>query len=482
MVCWGLAIGLLGALVLLVYTPEAWPIMGSRASGLRDSLTMIEHRGPLLLGRHSASGTLYAVDAADDPGIYVYLPLLARLFGAGDPVHMLRYAYTVLFALTAASYPIVFFALTRSLLAGLVAPLMLLACGVSLGFDDIYWVPAWGYLTFLPLVFLLVRNWPRYGFAALVGLALAASWLTSIRSAAGLPIVIAAAIVPLLRRERWRRVAPALAAMGLAYISIGTFVIGAIREHRDGRISPVTLDSGQLTSHPLWHPAYLGLGYLPNDYGIRFEDGVAAARVQRDAPGTIYASKRYERVLRKAFFDVVRHHPLAVAKQYAAKVVVTAADTFLYVWPVLLVLPAMLLVGPARRLYRWWTMLMLPAVILSFLPTLITIPLQAYEEGLYGVIGLLAILCVCWALERAESASREHGGLRAALTTLADLWSTPGIGPLRRAARISAIALVLTLCLVIGGHFIRRSAERWQGAASGVLINDVPAARSGAPV
>jgi hypothetical protein len=476
MLAWGALVGLLGALALLVSSPHDWPIMSSRSSELRDSLAMLRHGGPLLLGRHGGHGALYAVGVSDDQGIYVYLPLVSYLLGVADPVQTLRWSYAVLFGLSAVIYPMVFYKLTRSLLAGLFAPLALLACARSLGFNDIYWVPAWGYLTLLPLLLLTITSRPRFDTAALVAIALAAGWLTSIRSQSGLPIVLAAAGVLLWRRHRWWHVLASLALLALAYVSIGTFVIGAIREHRDQRIGTTALDRGLPTSHPFWHPAYLGLGYLPNNYGIRFNDSIAMARVQKDAPGTRYLSARYETTLRKAFFGIVRKHPLAVIGQYAGKALVTAADSFLYIWPALLLAPAMLLTGSRRRIRRGWLLLLLPALAISFLPSLLAIPEQVYEEGLYGSVGLVSTLAVCWALAQAETAARRRGGLGGALRELRDAWRAErsARSPLRRSARIGAVAFVAVLGIVIGAHFVRRSAERWQGSSSGVLIDERP--------
>jgi hypothetical protein len=149
--------GLLSALVLLVVSPHHWPVLIDRANDLRNALSMLEHGGPLLLGRRGAHGALYAVGLRDQPGIYVYVPLVSHLLGVTDPLRMLRWSSVVLFSLTAAIYPVIFFKLTRSLLAGLLVPAMLLACVISFGLYDIYWIPAWGYLTFLPLIFLLDR-------------------------------------------------------------------------------------------------------------------------------------------------------------------------------------------------------------------------------------------------------------------------------------------------------------------------------------
>ena len=481
MALWGLAIGLLGALALFIAGPHNWPMEGSRVSGLRDSMAVLTHGGPLLLGRHNGSGPLYAVGAGDDLGIYVYLPLLSRLFGLSDPVQMLRYCYAALFGLTAALYPVIFFRLTRSMLAGIAAPLMLIACAASLGFNDIYWVPAWGCLTLLPLIFLLSRGRSRYEFPALVGLTLIASWLTTIRSSAGLPIAIACVLVMLIHRYRWWRLLGGVAVLAIAYISISAFVISPIRAHSETRLGGSALIQDRSTAHTFWHPAYLGLGYLPNSYGIRFLDAVAIARVKHDAPGTVYLSERYETVLRKAYFSVVRNHPAAVLKQYAAKALVTTADAFLYIWPALLILPAMLLLSPDRRFWRRCAWLTVPALIVTFLPAMVAIPLQVYEQGLYGAVALLSILGVCWVIERTESAARAGGGLRAALGELDRLWTkahTKG-EPLRRSAAISVTALAIMLALVLSGHFVRRSAERWLGAGSGVLIADTGPAPHG---
>jgi hypothetical protein len=468
--------GLLGTLALLVMAPHAWPIMSSRASDLRASLSMLEHGGPLLLGRRGAGGALYAVGAGDDPGVYVYVPLLSHLLGVADPLRTLRASYAVLFGLTAAIYPVIFFKLVRSPLAGLLAPVMLLACARSLGFNDIYWIPAWGYLTLLPLILLLDREWPRYGMVALVAVVLGASWLNSIRSESGLPLLLACIIVLLRHRHRWWLVPPALALMAVAYISIGTFVIGAIREHRDERIGTTALSRDQVTSHVFWHNAYIGLGYLPNSYGIRYDDNIAKARVQREAPGTPYQSTQYETVIREAFFSTVEHHPAAVAEQYAAKTLVTTADTLLYVWPALILLPTMLLTASDRRLWRRSLVLLLPAVIVAFLQPMAAIPLQGYEEGLYGTIGLASILAVCWMLGHVEGAARETGGLRSGLVTFRRVWldARRERSRLWHSVRIGSLALATMLALAVPAHFVRRSAERWQGTSSGVMIDELP--------
>jgi hypothetical protein len=472
MVLWGLVVGLAAALVLLAMTPSIWPIMASRSTGMRASLAVLSHGGPLLVGLHA--GAYYPVALGDDPGAFTYLPLLGHLFGGVDPVAMLRYCYVVLVASLAAVYPLIFYKLTRSLLAGLAAPLMLLACLRSLGFIDVYWVAAWGMLALLPPLYLLARDWSRFGLVALVAISLVAGWLSSTHDSSGVGIVVIAAIVLLLRRWRWWRVLPALALLVVAYMSSSAFVFSAIREHRDQRLGVTAMRDDEMTQHPLWHTAYIGLGYLPNHYGISFLDGVSAARVQSDSPGTPYFSHHYETVIRKAYFRVVRAHPLEVIKQYGAKVVVAVADARLYLVLVLLTMPAMLLLGSGRRMRRRWVLLTLPALVVAFLQTIVAMPGPAYDAELFGALGVLVILGLCWMLGEAEAGARTHGGLRLAYAALRNTWSTrtKGFSALPKDARLVVVLSAVLLMVSAGGHFIRLSAENWQSHPSGVPISN----------
>jgi hypothetical protein len=481
---YGLAAGSVIAIALLVALPHEWSIMGSRATGMRASLAVLGEGGPLLVGRHGPTGAYYPVALGDDPGTFTYFPLLGHLLGGVDPVVVLRYFYVVAVAALTALYPIMFYGLTRSLLAGLAAPLMLVVCLLAIGPIDIYWIPAWGMLALLPSLYLLARRWPRLGLLALVAIALAAGWLSSIRSSAGLGILIIAAIVLLLRRWRWWRVLPAVALLAVAYMTTSTFVFTAIREHRDQRLGVKMMTDDEMTQHPLYHTAYIGLGYLHNDYGIRFRDEVAAARVQKEAPGTPYFSHHYETVIQRAYFDFVRAHPLEVLRQYGAKAVVAVADTGPYLLLVLLTLPAMLLLGPARRETRLWSLLTIPALLVGLLQPMVAIPEGTYDGEVFGVLGVLGILGLCWVLARAEAGARERGGLSPVLTELRVAWAThPGRhDPLRRSVRISVAAVAVLALFCTCGYFIRENAFRWQGSQPSTLQRYLGSVESNAPV
>jgi hypothetical protein len=473
MALWGLLAAVLATLVLLTITPAAWPTRDGRGEKLHDSMTVLEHGGPLLLSRHGSRGQLYAADFGDDAGVYVYVPVLSRLFGVADPTRMLRDVYVALVALMIAFYPLIFHRLTGSLLAGFAAPLIGLVCILAMGFVDIYWVAAWGALVLLPLVFLLARDWSRFAFVGLVGIVFLAGWLSSIRSYSGLGIAIAAAIVLVMRRWRWWRLLPALALLAIVYVSINTFVFTAIRADRDHWLGSAARTLDVTSSHTLWHTVYAGLGYLPNRYSLGFLDGVPLAVVQREAPGTPFLSAHYETVVRDAYLRFASDHPVEVIRQYAAKALVTIADLTPWSLIALLTLPAVLLVGPERRVVRRWMLLTIPAVVVAFLPVMAALPELSYEQGLYGVVGLVGVTGICLLLARVQEGVRESGGVGAMLAGAHLSWGALVHSRLAgwRAARASALAVVLLIVLAFGGYFVRREADHWRNnSSSGVLM------------
>ena len=69
----------------------------------------------------------------------------------------------------------------------------------------------------------------------------------------------------------------------------------------------------------MWHSVYIGLGYLPNDLGIRYRDDFAIAKVNELAPDSGYLTPQYEAVLRGEVARVAREHPGFVLRTVVAK-------------------------------------------------------------------------------------------------------------------------------------------------------------------
>lgn len=141
---------------------------------------------------------------------------------------------------------------------------------------------------------------------------------------------------------------------------------------------------------------------------------------------------------------------------------------------VLLTLPAMLLLGPDRRLVRRWALLALPVVFVELVPTLVAVPMESYEQGLYGALGVLDILALCWWLRWLEGTVRTSGGVRPLLARARLALSGQSGASMRRGARLSACAITVLIAVIVAGYFVRRDANRWQGTPSGVLMELYP--------
>jgi hypothetical protein len=77
--------------------------------------------------------------------------------------------------------------------------------------------------------------------------------------------------------------------------------------------------TGQMETHGIWHNLYIGLGAVDNPFGIIWNDENGFEHARAIDPTVRFTSKHYYDLLRGAYFDIVIHHPLAVAKVYIAK-------------------------------------------------------------------------------------------------------------------------------------------------------------------
>jgi hypothetical protein len=454
-----------------VSTPS---IMTSRAVEVSASISVLNQGGPPLLASDVPyrSGIsvrhLRPVGVSDDQGIYVYLPLLSEATGEDDPTTLMRWLCAGCFALLVLVYPFLFYELFGSVVVSVAAPIMAV---LEFGFAvtlDLYWILAWTMLLGIPSLVVAERWWSagrrRAAVVLMLMLMVAASFATSIRYNAGLPLLIAALGIVLLAGASWRRarhfwqirrwwLRPLVAgALVVTYLSIATFGFDAIRAYRNHVIHDASFGSASPTQHSTWHNAYIGLGYLPNRYGIEYNDTVSIDAVERARPGTAFLSSAYNAVLRHDYLQIARHDPGFLVNGLWTKLRVVVADAvtgFAPVrtgfWPVLMLLPAAVLVGPRRRSMRVALLVSLPGALLGALAPVITVPIVSYELGWLGTWGALLILGVAWAWVTARDMSK--GQWPAELEPLRD--RSRGLGrritglPAGRAVIAGAVVLVL---------------------------------------
>jgi hypothetical protein len=414
---WGVVVALV-AVWYLNHAVKDVPFMSSRMSEIQASIEVLNRGGPPLLGSdvpyHSGIGVnhLRPIGITDDQGIYVWLPLLGHWTGESDPAVLMKWLYVGCFTLLVLVYPLIFYELFGSIAVAVAAPLLVLWKFDYAKGMDIYWILLWSMLLGLPLVFAALRLWERrrrVAIGLLVAATLVASFSTSIRIHSGLPILVAGLAVALGAGGRWWRhetrrwVRPAVAiVLVLSYLSIGTLTLAGVRAYRNHVIHQPNFGSAYPNEHPFWHNAYIGLGYLPNRYGIAWNDSVAVDAVQREHPGTVFVSHQYETTLRHLYLRLFHHDPGFVIRNFWLKLRSIVTDALgRYLWAFIL-FPIALLFGRDRRAMTWFLALSVPALLAGALSPVLTIPERQYELAWLGTWGALWLVALAWLVVAAE--------------------------------------------------------------------------------
>jgi hypothetical protein len=429
LLAYGVAFALYAALHLVHVLPNDQALMGTRVDGVQASIAVLDRGGPPLLGSKSpygAPGTVaardyYPVGVTDDQGLYLYLPVLGKLTGEHDSHVLLKWFFIGCFVLLFAVYPLIFYELMGSVIAAVAAPIIVLHWFAFLRNIDLYWIVGWCILLGLPIVFLAFRRaWDRWSIVLLVVAVLIGSFSTSIRIHSGLPILLSALAVVFLKVRPWRRRIVLFGLLLVVSFSINVGVLDAARIARDETVG-IDFRKSYPNQHPFWHNAYIGLGYLPNKYGIKWDDSVAVQAVARVDPHAGYLTPKYEHILRHLWFKLLKHDPRFVLNTLWTKFGVSldrALKQFGWLW--LVVLPVTMLAGRRRHLMRGLIGLTVPALAVNIVPPVLTIPNDAYDAGWIASVGLLWMLVVLWALalipQAAELVTRAFKQPRATLT------------------------------------------------------------------
>jgi len=391
---YGVAAACAGGFVLTTGHSRAPQLQTARIEAVQGSINVLNHGGPPLV--RSAGGQPVSSEAGDDPGMILYLSLLGHALGNADPLQLLQWLFIGCFAMLLLVYPLLWYELLSSVAAGIVSPLLIITQFGFVAIHDIYWVPAWGLLLGIPLLVLVHQRWNSTSLALLTGVMLIASFVSSIRAQAGLPLLIGALIIVFVQTKSWPTRLAFFFTIAIAYVSIIGFALPSIRHYRDASVG-ANLTREYPTTHAFWHPAYLGLGYLPNDSGIRWNDSIGLEAAKQKDPTVRYLSPRYERDLRSLYFQFVRNHLRFTTRLYLAKSAVVVSDAFRRFWLAALILPPMLLVPTRlRRLMRTFALLLVPAVVLGVIPALLGVPVLEYEYEWLAAWGIAWMLGVLW--------------------------------------------------------------------------------------
>jgi hypothetical protein len=142
---------------------------------------------------------------------------------------------------------------------------------------------------------------------------------------------------------------------------------------------------------------YIGLGFLENEYGIKYRDEVAVDKVRAISPGTVYLSKDYERILRNEVFKLIIGHPLFLAVTVSAKAGVIIFYLIISANLGLITLPFNTGRWPLK--YSFWS-----AMAFNALFGILVVPDYRY------LLGFMAIACLYGVMSIYQM--MEHGNVR----------------------------------------------------------------------
>jgi hypothetical protein len=448
----GVVIAALGTLVLSLAHPAPWVIQSGRLNNLQWTLAALDRGDPILTMVAPGSSQLLAAGASDDQGLYLIVPWLTHDLGWQDPLNLLRWVALVAFAVPIAIYPWLIRQLSGSTVAGLGSPFLLLIGLCLLPLADIYWVGAWTILALLPVVLLLDRRWPRHGLLVLLGLLVLASVASSVRGQAGLPVLVGAFLV-LVRRPwpAWARVGAVMLCV-VAYLSVNSFGMAAVRAERHHQLDGRVLAGENGISHPFWHTAYVGLGYLPNKWDIRYQDPIGWRDALRIDPHVNSTGPTYNRILRDRYFKLIGDDPGFAVRDYAAKVLVALRPAAIALFGLAIVGPWLLLVNARRSRWRRDALFVGIAGVLGLASPFLATPFSAYLLGWLAAVLLAAILAFSAVIADGPAVLAYARSLRGS-----DLVR----GPRRAVGRSVAVALLAVAVVAAVAPGIERKALRW---------------------
>lgn len=410
-IAYGVVWAAMAAWLIASRLPPSMGLSTSRVESLAQLLAA--HRqgfGPMV--QMVGPGAFVPAGITDDPGAYLYLPWLSSILHTESVDTLVRTPYVLCMAILVGIYPYLIWRLTRSRLAALVAPLLVIVSFTVLDRRGFYWVPAWTIALTLPWLWLLARR-RSAPLASLVAIGAIAGVTSTFRSGSGLGILVAAAVVSIAATASWRTRTAGVIVIAAAYLCLSTGVLDLAYQARAARMGsrPIS-DYGVAgvtkwsdpTGHPFWHTVYIGLGVLPNRYGIYYEDSVAAAYVHKIDPAAAFVSPRYEEILRKRVIHIAETNPGFVARAEAHKAGVELGSGLTRFAALILLLPAALLMGAGGRRRLLYAGILAPIALDAFAPSLIAVPYAEYELPWFGVLGCLTVVTTCWLLARASRA------------------------------------------------------------------------------
>jgi hypothetical protein len=324
----------------------------------------------------------------DDPGLYYFVPAMGRIF------HTSLDASISLFYLSILAFAFVFGAWGFTLiLSGWPSRMigigwLLIVAILVYKIGDLYLFEFALPAVLVPWSLWWVCGQPNRSVAG-SGLFLFASGslvatAQFLRLSAGPPAIAFTVILLLFRLHaspKWRLAGLSLLLAGFL---LPCAYFGHLASQRDqflvNRSAEFAMDSSR---HHFWHSAYMGLGFLRNDYVQGSCDDFNKEKVRTISPTAGYLSRDYDRILEREALATVRQHPLFALFTFASKLGIVATIVIVFANFGLLLI---------KRRSRALQITLWAPLLVSAIPLLIVLPLKLYFVGVIAYSTMLGIL------------------------------------------------------------------------------------------
>jgi len=388
-------------------------IMAARYRDLENALVGYNRSHVPLVS--DASGVLAPAGTVDDFGAYYLIPQIATRFGLSLRRSIDVFYLSILLTALALGIFGCSFALRTTVCKLWSAAELVLVTALAYSYGDVYILLAATAIAIVPLTIYAIAT-RSVAFVATVVFASGAAISTAnaIRSYSGIGVLLFVLCLMLTRFIGARRHKVFLVLCLLCGLTLPQLWFTSALSKRDRFLRAVCPDYPALSStHVFWHAAYAGFGFLRNDVVTGYDDRVTYDKVQSIAPGTVYGSAEYERILRREVYLILRRYPRLVLYTVAAKLGVILA-LFLLFSNVGLI-GARIAPKPLGLEIAFWL-----GIAFNGLFGILIVPLVAYLLGLIAFATLYGVVSLDFAFEKKfrEGACQSRLGLRASANTL----------------------------------------------------------------
>jgi len=148
-----------------------------------------------------------------------------------------------------------------------------------------------------------------------------------------------------------------------------------------------------------WHLFYIGLGYKKNKYGIQYSDHFGLMKARSHNPEIQYLSKKYDQILKKEYFSILKSDPWFVLHLYFRKFLSIALLIFRHVYL------GILFFFFARPSWREFLPFCI-AGLFGSIPGIVVIPHVKYALGALALAFSFGIYMTGLGIEKYRKASR----------------------------------------------------------------------------